>query len=200
MTVIPLHPALVEPPLSERTDSELMLLVRAGVAPAMAVLVERYHARLVSFCAKAGGGEAAEEIVQDTFVALWQSRTRYREEGKLVVWLYATARNRCRNHARGLRRRARWLAPAAQAAAIEGHSTDADHLSSLIARERQRDAERALSALSLKLREAVVLRFEHELPYDRIGEIVGADESTVRSRVYLALRRLRTAMDTGGSP
>src|SRR5262245_13121102 len=141
MTVIPLHPVPVEAPLSERADSELMLLVRAGIEPAIAALVERYHARLVSFCAKAGGGEAAEEIVQDTFVALWQTRNRYREQGKLVVWLYATARNLCRNHARGLRRRARWIAPAEPTAAIESHSTAADHLSSLIAREHQRDAE-----------------------------------------------------------
>jgi DNA-directed RNA polymerase specialized sigma24 family protein len=41
------------------------------------------------------------------------------------------------------------------------------------------------------MREALLLRFDAEMPYDAIAAIVGSNESTVRSRVHHALLRMR---------
>jgi RNA polymerase sigma-70 factor (ECF subfamily) len=177
--------------LADRDDEELMLLVRADSTDAMAALVARYHARLTSFCAKYTRDFAAsEELVQETFLRLWRARASYRSEGKLAVLLYTTARNLCRNHARSAQRRARPLEIAAPPAA--------DPVDALLARERWRDVEAALGELPDKLREAVVLRFEHQLAYDQIAEVVGSNESTVRSRVHHGLAQLRALVDNGG--
>lgn len=197
--IIPLRDARPARPLAERDDDELMLLVRAGAADAMAVVVGRYHARLVSFCAKRTGDlAAAEELVQEVFLRLWRRRADYRSEGKLAVLLYTMARNLCANHARWWHRRARWFdpAPADDATAT---APGEGHVEALLARERRREVEVAMHALPVKLREAVVLRFEHELAYEQIAAIVSANESTVRSRVHLGLQQLRARLEPGGS-
>src|SRR5215475_7890808 len=154
--------------LADRDDEELILLVRADSTDAMAALVARYHARLTSFCAKyTRDFAAAEELVQETFLRMWRARASYRSEGKLAVLLYTTARNLCRNHARSAHRRARPLEIVPPPAADP------------------------VDALPDKLRDAVVLRFEHQLAYDQIAEVVGSNESTVRSRVHHGLAQLR---------
>lgn len=197
--VIPLHAARPPRALAERDDDELMLLVRAGAADALAVVVSRYHERLISFCAKRTGDlMAAEELVQEVFLRLWRGRESYRSEGKLVVFLYTIARNLCANHGRWWRRRARWFssAPAEQDTArspIDGH------VDVLLERERRREVELAIAALPAKLREAILLRFEHDLPYEQMSQILGANESTVRSRVHLGLEQLRARVAYGES-
>src|SRR5690349_19488285 len=107
--VIPLEPrrgAARGASIDERSDDELMLLVRAGVKAALAALAARHVARLTSFCAKLLGDlPAAEDVVQETWIRLWAHRESYRPEGKFVVLLYTMARNLCRNQARASRRR-----------------------------------------------------------------------------------------------
>jgi RNA polymerase sigma-70 factor (ECF subfamily) len=66
-----------------------------------------------------------------------------------------------------------------------------DQLDDLLERERQRLVRTALLALSPKLREAVLLRFDRGLDYAEIAGLAGHSEATVRSRVFLAIRRLR---------
>jgi RNA polymerase sigma-70 factor (ECF subfamily) len=173
----------------ELDDDQLMHDVRDGSTDAMAVLVARYHARLVGFCAKHTRDDAAaEELVQETFLRLWRSRASYRAEGKLAVLLYTTARNLCRNHARSLRRRP----------AVEIDEPQAPGpVDALLDRERWRDVTTALAELPPKLREAVTLRFEHQLAYDEIAAIVGSNESTVRSRVHHAIAQLRARLRGG---
>jgi RNA polymerase sigma-70 factor (ECF subfamily) len=193
--VIPLHGPRGPAPLAEREDDELMLLVRAGERAAMAALVGRYHGRLVSFCAKLTTDPAAgEELAQETFLRLWRQREHYRAEGKLAILLYTTARNLCRNHRRSWRRRLRWFAPGSPPEEPSAPAQTPGAVDAILERERQRDVQLAIAELSGKLREAVVLRFEHGLPYDQIAAILGTNESTARSRVHLGLAELRVRL------
>jgi len=193
--VLPLHP--VTPargqPLASRSDDELMLLARTGVAAALATLVERYTSRLTNYCAKLLGSAAlAGEVCQETWLRVWKLRAAYRAEGKFVVLLYTTAHNLCRNHARDTRRREHWMPVAPADDAVERVADERpDHLDALVAREQQRELHRRLGALSEPMREALVLRFQEELSYEDMAAILGASESTIRSRVHHGLKQLR---------
>ncbi|APR85935.1 RNA polymerase sigma-54 factor RpoN [Minicystis rosea] len=186
--------------LGERSDDDLMRLVRAGRAEALAVLVHRHLGRLAGFCTKLlGDATLADEVCQQTWLQIWTHRASYRDEGKFVVLLFTVARNACRNQARAARRRERWI-PVAEGHGFESVADDrAGELDRLLQRERQRALLDALDELPEPMREAVLLRFQEDLGYEDIARIVGVPESTLRSRVHLGLKQLRRHLEKGES-
>jgi RNA polymerase sigma-70 factor (ECF subfamily) len=186
--------------LDERDDEELMALAAGDHRPAFEVLVNRHLSRLTNYCAKfIGSSRAGEEIAQEVLLEVWVYRRRYRSTSGFPIFLFALARNRCLNEARREGRRRRWnletTAPEASEATARGAP---DQLDRLIEEERVREVRAALLALPSKLREAVLLRFDQGLEYAEIASIVGRPESTVRSRVFLAMKRLRRAVAGDG--
>jgi RNA polymerase sigma-70 factor (ECF subfamily) len=193
-------PRLVDPEsrgarLVERTDDELMTLSQAGAREAFAVLVERHALRVVETCSRfAGDRQAGVELAQETWAAIWEQRFRYRAGSVFVVWLITVARNRCRNALRGghVARR-----HATETLAL-GAAPSPDQIDRLLVEERRCHVREALGKLPSATREALLLRFGEELRYDQMAEVVGAGESTLRSRVHHGLKRLRDLL--GGSP
>ncbi len=180
-------------PLSERSDDEIMLLSAQGVAVAFEELVRRYARRVLAFCIKhVGDPQLGEEMAQEIWISVWDHRSEYRSEGKFVVWLFTLVRNRIRNVRRDHARR--------PATPIEGDPTEAltqtpdlspSDLDRLLLVERRARVDRALASVPEQQREAVLLRFTEELPYDEVARILETNESTARSRVFHGLRELR---------
>jgi len=190
-TVIPLRGA-AGAPLADREDEALMTLAAAGRRDAFEVLAGRYLPRLTRYCAKfVGSPFAGEEIAQETLVATWWQRARYRSTGRFPVFLFKLARNRCLNRLRDERRRPGRIADAAGELAALADRSSPDQLDLLLEQERCHRVWMALLALPEKLRESVLLRFDQALDYADIARIVGRPEATVRSRVHLALKRVR---------
>jgi RNA polymerase sigma-70 factor (ECF subfamily) len=177
-------------------DEDLMLLVRAGSREAMGVLASRHVGPLTSFCAKLTGDVAcAEDLVQEVLLRLWRRRAAWEPRGRVLAFLYMAARNLCRNRARDVQRRGRWVVDGNEA---ETPAPPEGDVEALLASERRRDTLRALQSLPDLMREAVLLRFDGEMSYEAIAAIVGAPESTVRSRVHYGLLRMREVLKDGG--
>jgi RNA polymerase sigma-70 factor, ECF subfamily len=181
-------------PLEERTDDELMTLSQAGAREAFAVLVGRYALRVVETCSRfAGDRSAGAELAQATWAAIWEHRFRYKRGSDFVVWLITAARNRCRNDLRG-RSVARRHATTTM---VLGTAPSPDQIDRLLDGERRRRVHEALERLPSATREVLLLRFGEELRYDQMAEVVGAGESTLRSRVHHGLKRLRDLLEGG---
>ena len=87
------------------------------IYPALDQIVS-HAARLRNYCARVVDRHAlAEELAQETWLAVWNARSRYVANGRFKVFLYVAARNRCYNLSRDQRRRAK-LAPAPDADGI----------------------------------------------------------------------------------
>jgi len=178
--------------LAERTDDELMQLAQAGLKSAFAVLVERYARRVVALCSRfVDDAQLGRELAQDTWVMVWQRRDSYRAEGGFVSWLVTVARNHCRNQ---LRRHKLATAHELTSPADDARSSAAQ-LDELLVEERRRRVRAALAEISLPLREAVLLRYAEELRYDQMTVVVGALESTLRSRVHHGLKALKQKLE-----
>jgi RNA polymerase sigma-70 factor (ECF subfamily) len=168
--------------LAQRSDDELMTLAAAGLVEAFSELVRRYERPVRGLCGKILGGRAeGDDVAQEVFLELWRTRGRYEERGRFRAFLFTTARNRSLNEAIT----AHDLAPAVE------------HIDALLAAERRQQLQRLVQRLPPKLRDAIWLRFSAELEYAEIAAIVHRPEETVRSRVFLALKRLRRLIDGG---
>jgi RNA polymerase sigma-70 factor (ECF subfamily) len=175
--------------LDERSDEELLFLACGGVVEAFAELVRRWERPVRSYCAKWCGARG-DDIAQEAFHDVWRARATYQPSGRFAAYLFTIVRNRCRNE-----RRAQGLRDASpDRGAPLGAGDRPDQLDAIVAAEERRRIHAELVALPRPLREAVMLRFDGELDYREIAKVVKAKESTVRSRVFLAVARLRKAL------
>ncbi|MGC4119759.1 MAG: RNA polymerase sigma factor [Myxococcales bacterium] len=177
-----------------------MALAAQDHRAAFEVLAGRYLGLLTRYCGKfVGNPRVGEELAQESLLELWIQRGRYCARGKLTVYLLTLARNRCLNHQRAETRRRRWGfllgSPAPEEAAeVAAPAPATDQLGALLEAERSHRVQQALQRLPDKLREAALLRFDQGLEYPEIAAIVGRPEATVRSRVFLAMKALRSEL------
>ncbi len=171
--------------LGELSDDELMQLCAADVNDAFATLLLRHERRVRNYCAKWCGSVAlSDEIAQEVFVDLWRHRHEYQGAGRFEAYLFTFVRNRCFSSHRkaNVEKKLESYNPAPR---------DANQLQELLESERSQRVNEAISRLRPKLREALLMRYGAELDYHEIGRIIGVPESTVRSRVFLAICELK---------
>jgi len=130
-----------------------------------------------------------EDLVQETYLRLWNYRREYKPTAKLSTFLFMMARQvRIDALRRQTRREAReetW-----------GKVQPQTQLPETQVRE---DVRWAVSRLSEPLREVVELGVLQELPYAEVGEILGIPIGTVKSRMSNALKKLKEIFDDEGS-
>jgi RNA polymerase sigma factor (sigma-70 family) len=130
-----------------------------------------------------GNAQEAEEIMQDTFVAVWERWDRVGAMENPVGYLYRAAMNRFRSRARRATRTAR---------VVLGSTQTGD----AFAAADERDAvARALAALPERQRAAIVLTELLGYGSDEAGEILGVRGVTVRSLASQARSTLRTVLE-----
>ncbi len=92
--------------LADLSDDALIEAVRSGSREHFDVIYARYFPRIYSFVYTRVRSHAdCEEIVQETFIAVFGSIERYRGTSSLLAWIYGIARNLLNNHVRSARRR-----------------------------------------------------------------------------------------------
>ncbi len=152
------------------------------------VAVRRFAQRLV------GDIEAAEDLVQDVFVALPGAIARFRGDCSLRTFLVSIAVNHAKNHVRAAARRRAALARLAR----EPEPSSPDLQREVERRDLGDRLMHALDALPLDQRVAIVLSEIEERTSAEIATIVGAPEGTVRTRIFHAKRKLRELLTKGG--
>lgn len=175
-----------------RSDDELMLLARGGQRDAFDTLVRRHQARALNVASKLlGSPSLARDAAQAAFVELFRAVPGYRPRGSFSAYLSRVVLNQCRMAARQRGTERRHL----EALAVEPRAAVVAPDEQLLARERQRDVQRALSGLSERLRTVVVLRFAGELSLAEVAEVLELPVGTVKSRLFAGLSKLRESLE-----
>lgn len=172
----------------EGASGELLARLRRGEVEAITMAYHQHHRTVRAFAQRLVGDiEAAEDLVQDVFVALPGAIARFRGDATLRTFLVSIAVNHAKNHVRAAARRRAALANLAREP--EGQSPDPERD---VARGELADRLMvALDALPLEQRVVVVLAEIEERTSTEIASIVGAPEGTVRTRLFHAKRKLR---------
>ena len=180
------------------TDTELMRRATLGDTSAFAELVRRYQRALRRVAeSRLGARDAAEDVVQETFLAAYKSRHSYDERFGFRTWLWTILLNQCRRYAGRKSRRppvlsldAHGHAEGAASAPSTGNDSDTAALAGLLAAERRELLESLLARLSTPQADALRLRFYGDLKFQEIADTMQCSLCTAKNRVRAGLLRL----------
>ncbi len=174
-------------------SSDEIIVERAltGDAEAFGELVRRWERRIFALTyGMLGREEDARDATQETFLAAFRNLRGFRGEAKVSSWLHRIAINQCISRQR--RSKVRSESPLEDEQ--ENYArTPVTHSPAYVAEGRQETlaVRRAINSLPIELRQVVVMKEFEELTFREIADALDLPLSTVKSRLYTALKQLQ---------
>jgi RNA polymerase sigma-70 factor (ECF subfamily) len=168
----------------EQEDAELLAAVCEGSRRAFNLLVDRHQQAVRNFLRRVVGRADADDVAQETFLAVWTQARTYRGGAAVRSWIFAIAWRKAkdlqRTWFRRRRRDAQFIESGAQSA---GHGGEEEVLLAQV-----------LHTLSLEQRAAIMLCLGHGLTNEEAAEALAMPLGTVKSHVNRGRERLREVL------
>jgi len=130
---------------------------------------------------------SADDLLQETWVDVYQKINRLENPDAFVAWLYRIARDKA---FREMRRR-----PMPSQESDEGCTEQLAEPEEDFTAEEAEQVRLALDELPIDQREMLILRFVESMSYQQIAEVIGCPLGTVRSRLFYAKQALRAKLE-----
>lgn len=165
------------------SDQDLIARVAGEDEDAFRMLYERFSDRVFRYAfTLLRNQHLAEEVAQETMIAVWKSAGRFASRSKLSTWIFGIARNKAFDLLRKERRGDRLP----DVTLVEPDPASAVLKEQLVAG--------AMESLPESQREVVFLTFYEGLSYGEISAMLDIPEGTVKSRMFHAKRKLAEAL------
>jgi len=165
------------------TDSRLLQAARRGDERSFLALYHLYRTPLFRFAWRLTGSvPAAEEIVQECFLALLQGASFHAEQGSLRQYLFGITRSLAMQRFRLAER---------ESEEVEDADAAPGPLEGVLSAERSEVVASAVAGLPPLQREAVILFEYEEMSLEEIAEVSGVETGTVKARLHRAREALR---------
>lgn len=172
-------------------DNALITAVAKGDDLALQELFQRHAPWMAARLRRAMPPDAVEDVLQETFIAVWKSARSFKGDGAAGAWLWGIAR----------RQAAMWFRKRGRPEVLLDMDVQANDDPATLAANKT-DLERALASLGpegSEHRELVRLLWEEGRSMAEVALCLSIPEGTVKSRVYRVRRLLQAALE-GGSP
>jgi RNA polymerase sigma-70 factor (ECF subfamily) len=182
------------------SDVQRMLAFSAGDDSAFDELFRRWAGPLVRYLERMVGDMAtAEELVQETFLRVYNARKRYEPRARFSTWLYRIGTNLALNELKRPRRRSHH-----DGEIVEEIRSDATPTDDLVgARRTGSEVQRELATLPERQRMALWLSAVEGHSYAEIANILDTTEKSVKALVHRGrtalVGRLRGGLDSGSN-
>ena len=184
--------------LTNLTDEKLVELAVSKDSEAFGEIVRRWERKIFALCfGMLGREDEARDAAQETFIAAYRNISNFRGEAKVSSWLHRIAVNQCLTTKRRTKTRSEeflgdetgenervFVAPAHRSPARATEQT-----------ERLNIVRQAVSSLPTDLRQVIVMKEFEEMTFQEISDTLELPLSTVKSRLYTALRQLRMKLE-----
>lgn len=181
------------------TDEQLVERALAGDGDAFGEVVRRWERKIYALAyGITGSVEDARDATQETFIAAYRNLRNFRGEAQVSSWLHRIAVNQCITRQRRARVRAETgLEEEVETAGERFLSTgaDASPARKIESKQRSEAVRRAVASLPQDLREVVLMKEFEELTFQEIADALQIPLSTVKSRLYTALKQLRLRLE-----
>lgn len=176
--------------LASLEDVALVVRVRARDEAALLALYDRYQRLLLALALRiVGDRETAEEVLQDTFVRVWESSGQFDEHrGTVSAWLFGITRNRAIDVLRSAQHRARKR----EGEELSEHRADGGDVAEFATTRVL--VRQALDALPPERRRAIELVYFGGMTHEEAAAALQQPLGTTKGRIRAAMDQLRTAL------
>ena len=180
------------------TDEQIVELALKENSNAFGEIVNRWERKIFALCfGMLNREDEAKDATQETFISAYKNLSKFRGDAKVSSWLHRIAVNQCLT----VKRRAK----SRSESYLDEETNEAERvfvapLTSSPSRlteqsERLALVRQAVGALPEELREVVIMKEFEEMTFQEISEILELPLSTVKSRLYTALKQLRMKLE-----
>ena len=182
-----------EPPSADELSGMVQAIALTQDRTAFATLFGHFAPRVKAFLVRSGLADGlAEEVTQETMLAMWRKASFFDpSRAGVSTWIFTIARNQRIDRLR----RERLPSAELPIEAIEEPDRSGSGEEAVFAAEREGRVRAALGALSAEQAAIVRLSFFADKPHAEIARELGLPLGTVKSRIRLALKRLRGLLD-----
>ena len=175
------------------SDEHIVERALTGDTDAFGEIVRRWERRIFTLTyGMLGREEDARDATQETFLAAFKGLRAFRGEAKVSSWLHRIAINQCITKQRRAKVRSESALEDEEDRNSGQFAAPVDLLPARVAEGQERIAavRRAVNSLPTDLRQVIVMKEFEELTFRQIAEVLELPLSTVKSRLYTALKQL----------
>lgn len=183
---------------NDLSDEQIVELAVSKDPEAFGVIVRRWDRKIFALCfGMLTREDEARDAAQETFISAYRNLKNFRGDAKVSSWLHRIAVNQCLTVKRRAKTRSEEFLDE------ETNETERVFVAPLtqIPSNRTEEAERllivrqAVGSLPVELRQVVVMKEFEEMTFQEISETLELPLSTVKSRLYTALKQLRMKLE-----
>lgn len=176
-----------------RKDEKLIEKALSGSQSSWVNLVKRYEGLVYNYCLRMTFNSSdAMDLMQEVFLAVYRNLPAYRGDGKFKGWMMRIAANKTTDFLR-----ARGRNPLHQAGDVLEQDFHAHHSPEDDYQEYAQNQQilKVLAQLNEEQRLVVELKFFQHFTFEEISQQTGVAISTIKTRLYTALQKLKGQME-----
>ena len=180
------------------TDEQLVELAVAEKPDAFGEIVKRWERKIFALCfGMLAREDEAKDAAQETFISAYRNLKNFRGEAKVSSWLHRIAVNQCLTVKRRAKTRQESFLDDEENAAERAFVAPSRLMPSKTAEQNERLhlVRQAVHSLPVDLRQIVVMKEFEEMTFQEISDALDLPLSTVKSRLYTALKQLRMKLE-----
>ena len=184
--------------MNNLTDEQLVAMAVTENPDAFGVIVNRWERKIFALCyGMLSREDEAKDAAQETFIAAYRNLKNFRGDAKVSSWLHRIAVNQCLTTKRRAKTRSESFLD------DEDGSEDRVFVAPLNLSpsktteqgERLQVVRQAVFSLPLDLRQVIVMKEFEDMTFQQISDTLDLPLSTVKSRLYTALKQLRMKLE-----
>jgi RNA polymerase sigma-70 factor, ECF subfamily len=181
------------------TDEQLVeMAVTAQNPDAFGEIVKRWERKIFALCfGMLGREDEAKDAAQETFINAYRNLNKFRGDAKVSSWLHRIAVNQCLTTKRRQKTRSEDFLDDEENADEKFFVAPSRLLPSKTSEQNERLflVRQAINSLPVDLREVIVMKEFEEMTFQEISVSLQLPLSTVKSRLYTALKQLRMKLE-----
>ena len=184
--------------LRNLTDEQLVELAVTGNPDAFGEIVTRWERKIFALCfGMLNREDEARDAAQETFISAYRNLKNFRGDAKVSSWLHRIAVNQCLTTKRRAKTRSESFLDDEENAEEKVFVTSSNLSPARTTEQNERLflVRQAISSLPEDLRQVVLLKEFEDMTFQQISETLDVPLSTVKSRLYTALKQMRLKLE-----